>query len=112
MLNQHSAFFIQKNARDGEKLTIRSGKRPRQQTERRTSDMTREDLKKIIEGMRAEQLVIHENTMQINDSIYEGQERIDNNKIDSVTYEEYKKELESSYQDKFIITKENYFIYQ
>ena len=38
--------------------------------------------KKIIEGMRAEQLVMHENTMQINDSIYEGQERIDNNKID------------------------------
>lgn len=38
--------------------------------------------KKIIDGMRAEQLVIHENTMQINDSIYEGQERIDNNKID------------------------------
>lgn len=37
--------------------------------------------KKIIDGMRAEQLVMHENTMQINDSIYEGQERIDNNKI-------------------------------
>lgn len=37
--------------------------------------------KKIIEGMRTEQLVMHENTMQINDSIYEGQERIDNNKI-------------------------------
>ena len=37
---------------------------------------------------------------------------LDNNKIDSVSYEEYKKELESPYQDIFIITKENYFIYQ
>lgn len=37
---------------------------------------------------------------------------LDNNKIDPVSYEEYKKELESPYQDIFVITKENYFIYQ
>lgn len=47
--------------------------------------------KKIIDGMRAEQLVMHENTMQINDSIYEGQERIDNNKI--IIDEEYENNL-------------------
>lgn len=37
---------------------------------------------------------------------------LDNSQIDPDTYEEYRKELESPYQDKFIITKENYFIYQ
>lgn len=37
---------------------------------------------------------------------------LDNSQIDPDTYEEYRKELESSYQDIFIITKENYFIYQ
>lgn len=37
---------------------------------------------------------------------------LDNNKIDPVSYDEYKKELESPYQDIFIITKENYYIYQ
>jgi len=37
---------------------------------------------------------------------------LDNNQIDPVSYEEYKKELESPYQDIFVITKENYFIYQ
>lgn len=47
--------------------------------------------KKIIDGMRAEQLVMHENTMQINNSIYEGQERIDNNKI--ILDKEYKGNL-------------------
>ena len=50
--------------------------------------------KKIIEGMRAEQLVMHENTMQINDSIYEGQERIDNNQI--IIDKEYGSNLISS----------------
>lgn len=50
--------------------------------------------KKIIDGMRAEQLVMHENTMQINDSIYEGQERIDNNQI--IIDKEYGSNLISS----------------
>lgn len=37
---------------------------------------------------------------------------LDNNIIDPKTYQEHKKHLESPYQEKFIITKENYFIYQ
>lgn len=37
---------------------------------------------------------------------------LDNSQIDPDTYEEYRKELESPYQEEFIITKENYFIYQ
>ena len=37
---------------------------------------------------------------------------IDNIKIKAKVIKEFKKHLESTYQEKFIITKENYFIYQ
>ena len=113
MLNQHSAFFIQKFARDGEKLTIRSGKRPRQQTERRMSDMTREDLKKIIEGITDEQLksILDINSADIgkakgdystlkaeNDTLKSGKEELEK-KIKELsdnlsTADDYKKQLE------------------